>query len=172
MRLPLQHSCSRSGTHFVTGLVLPVLAIQIVIALCVTSACGGNRPALAPFIAGIVTRSADLTFVTEQDSEVFAFYRNTEVKDLSDDCFLSLIRRPPGVRVVRIPWQDFFRFRKQTDPAGNWRNLQEYLEANLINVTVIRVPRDAPYDTQYDLYAVGIFDGGKVVGVQMFGVGT
>jgi hypothetical protein len=50
--------------------------------------------------------------------------------------------------------------------------LQEYLEENLTNLTVFRLPRGQPYSAQYDLYAVGIFNGKTVVGVQMFGVAT
>jgi hypothetical protein len=34
------------------------------------------------------------------------------------------------------------------------------------------LPREDPYGAQYDLYAVGLFGGNIVVGVQMFGVAT
>ena len=62
--------------------------------------------------------------------------------------------------------------RTQNDPTRRWGYLKEYLEANLTDLTVFRIPRDAPYGAQYDVYAVGIFNGETVVGIQMFGVAT
>ena len=130
-----------------------------------------SPPTLSHFVGGVVTRSAELNYITEQDSEVFAFYRNTPVKDLTDGVFLTLLRRPSDAKIVRQSWPIFFQLRTQNDPTGRWRHLQEYLEANLTSLTVFRLPRGAPYESQYDLYAVGIFNG-QVVGVQMFGVAT
>jgi hypothetical protein len=127
---------------------------------------------LSQFVAGIITRSADLNYVTEQDSEVFAFYRNTPAKEMTNDVFLALLRRPGDTQIVRQSWSTFFQIRTQNDPTGRWGQLQEYLEANLKNPTVFRLPRGAPYGAQYDLYAVGIFNAETVVGVQMFGVAT
>lgn len=133
----------------------------------------GKMPlTLSQFVAGIATRSADLNYLTEQDSEVFAFYRNTSVKQLTDGAFLALLRRPAETQIVRQSWAAFFQTRTQTDPTGRWGQLKEYLEANLTNPVVFRLPRNAPYEAQYDLYAVGIFNGETVVGVQMFGVAT
>ena len=132
-----------------------------------------TRPqTLSQFIGGIVSRSADLIYISEQDSEVFAFYRNTPVAELSDSAFLGLLRRPKEAPIFRQSWSSFFQIRTQSDPTGRWATLQAYLEANLKNHTVFRVPRDAPYESQYDLYAVGTFNGVTVVGVQMFGVAT
>ena len=135
-------------------------------------AVGSNPMTLSQFVAGIVTRSADLTYVTEQDSEVVAFYRNTRVKEMTDSVFLALLRRPVGTPITGQAWSAFFTLRTQNDATGRWRHLQEYLEANLTNLIVFRLPRDGPYSAQYDLYAVGIFNGETVVGVQMFGVAT
>ncbi len=127
---------------------------------------------LSRLIAGVATRSTELNYITEQDSEVFAFYRNTQVKELTDTVFLTLLRRPKETMILQQSWPTFFQLRTQNDPTGRWRQLQEYLEANLTNLTVFRLPREAPYESQYDLYAVGIFKGNIVVGVQMFGVAT
>lgn len=127
---------------------------------------------LPQFVNGVVARSAQLTYITEQDSEVFAFYRNTPVKEVTDTVFLTLLRRPSETRIIQQSWTDFFRVRTSNDPTGQWRELQEYLEANLSNLTIFRIPRDAPYGAQYDLYAVGVFNKNIVVGVQMFGVAT
>ena len=127
---------------------------------------------LSQFVAGIVTRSADLTYITEQDSEVFAFYRNTPVEEMTKGVFLATLKRPSDTPVIQQSWPVFFQGRTQNDSTGRWRDLQVYLEANLTNLAVFRVPRDPPYDAQYDLYAVGIFSGRIVVGVQMFGVAT
>jgi hypothetical protein len=152
------------------GLFLAILFILS------TAACramaNASPPTVSHFVSGVVTRSAYLNYITEQDSEVFAFYRNTPVKELTDEVFLGLLMRPKESKIVRQPWPVFFQLRTQGDPTGRWRQLQDYLEANLTNLTVLRLPRDPPYDSQYDLYAVGIFNGGVVVGVQMFGVAT
>lgn len=127
---------------------------------------------LPKLIDGVVTRSASLNYITEQDSEVFAFYRNNPVGETNEEELLGLLRRPPESQIFRQSWSTFFQLRTQNDSTGRWRNLQEYLEAHLTDRTVFRVPRDAPYDSQYDLYAVGLFNGTTVVGVQMFGVAT
>jgi hypothetical protein len=143
-----------------------------------TTACAaatrefGDKLTLAPFVAGIVTRSADLIYITEQDSEVVAFYRSIRAKDMTDSIFLEALRRPAETRIIRELWSAFFQVRTANDPTGRWRILQEYLEAHLTNLVVFRLPRDAPYEAQYDLYAVGTFDGKTVVGIQMFGVAT
>jgi hypothetical protein len=127
---------------------------------------------LVELVAGILTRSAELNYVSEQDSEVFVFYRNTPVKEMSDETFLAIQRRPSETQIVRQSWSLFFETRTRTDRTGRWRALQEYLEANLTSLTVFRLSRAAPYGSQYDLYAVGLFNGETVVGVQMFGVAT
>jgi len=128
---------------------------------------------LPQFLAGIVPRSANLIYISEQDSEVFAFYRNTPVKgNVTNAAFLMLLRRPEETPIFRETWSSFFQIRTQNDSTGRWLNLQNYLEANLTNPTVFQVPRPAPYAAQYDLYAVGIFNNETVVGVQMFGVAT
>jgi hypothetical protein len=127
---------------------------------------------LPQFVGGIITRSAELTYITEQDSEVFVFYRNTPVKELTGAVLLSLLRRPPGSSIQQESWSKFFQLRSINDPTGRWTILRQYLEANLTNVVVFRLPRDDPYGAQYDLFAVGLFSGNIVVGVQMFGVGT
>jgi hypothetical protein len=127
---------------------------------------------LPQFVSGIITRSAELTYITEQDSEVFVFYRNTPVKELTGAVLLSLLRRPPGSSIQQESWSKFFQLRSINDPTGRWTILRQYLEANLTNVVVFRLPRDDPYGAQYDLFAVGLFSGKIVVGVQMFGVGT
>lgn len=124
------------------------------------------------FVEGIVTRSAEMVYISEQDSEVFAFYRNTPVKVINDVVFLQLLRRPAQTQIFRESWSGFFAARTRNDPTGRWRNLQEYLEENMSNLTVFRLPREAPHGAQYDLYAVGIFNGHTVVGVQMYGVAT
>ena len=158
---------------------LVFLAPSLVIVILGVSACHAGRGitvgrplSLAQFVAGIVTRSSDLNYITEQDSEVFAFYRNTPVKVLNDAVFLGLLRRPTETKIVRVSWSTFFQLRTQNDPTGRWRDLQTYLEGNLTDLAVFRLPRASPYDAQYDLYAVGIFNGDTVVGVQMFGVAT
>jgi hypothetical protein len=162
---------------------LLTLVFAIIVGVFAGSACHaatdffpaiGKTPplTLSEFTAGIVTRSADLNYVTEQDSEVFAFYRNAPVKELTGGVFLEVLRRPAETQIISQPWSTFFQIRTQHDPTGRWRRLQEYLEENLTNLTVFRLPRGQPYSAQYDLYAVGIFNGKTVVGVQMFGVAT
>jgi len=123
-------------------------------------------------LGGIVERSAELVYITEQDSEVFAFYRNTPVKEVTDSVFLAILRRPGETQIVQQSWSSFFQIRVNNDPTGRWGDLKKYLEANLTNLTVFRLPRGAPYGAQYDLYAVGIFNGDTAVGIQMFGVAT
>lgn len=152
--------------------VLSILVALASVASCRASPTGKNSANLSRFVAGIVTRSAGLNYITEQDSEVFAFYRNQPVKELTDTVFLALLRRPPKTPIIQLSWSKFFQLRTQSDPTGRWTQLRDYLEANLTNATLFRMPRDDPYESQYDLYAVGIFDGEIVVGVQMFGVGT
>lgn len=165
-----------------TPAAFPILAILILVGISNVAGCHAAaetvaRDAIRPmplpqFVAGIVTRSADLNYISEQDSEVFAFYRNTPVTELTDSVFLGLVRRPAETDVTRQSWSTFFKTRTQQDPTGRWRHLQEYLEANLKDPTVLQIRRDEPYGAQYDLYAVGIFNGETVVGVQMFGVAT
>lgn len=166
-------------------LPLAIAALVLLVVISTATAChasirsssisrltGSERLTVAQFVDGIVTRSADLTYITEQDSEVFAFYRNTPVKEVTDTVFLGLLRQPLETRVIQQPWPDFFRSRTSLDPTGKWRELQEYLEANMSNLAVFRIPREPPYGAQYDLYAVGLFNGKTIVGIQMFGVGT
>ena len=156
-------------THFVS-LAIVILAVSACHGMSSTSV---NRPLSLPqFVGGIVTRCDGLNYITEQDSEVFAFYRNAPVKELNDAAFLSLLRRSAETKIFRQSWSAFFQLRTQHDPTGRWRILQTYLEGSLTQLTVFRLPRPAPYDSQYDLYAVGIFEGDTVVGVQMFGVAT
>jgi hypothetical protein len=171
----------RSRTYTMPA-ILTLLLFAVIILILAASSCHAAGNAQSPsankastisqLVHGIVTRSASLNYISEQDSEVFAFYRNTQVKELTDTVFLSLIRRPTETRIIKQSWTDFFRVRTSTDPTGEWRKLQEYLEGNMTNLIVYRVSRDAPYETQYDLYAVGIFNQNTVVGVQMFGVAT
>ena len=145
----------------------------IFILVAVSTACRASPPeTLSRLVEGIVSRSAELTYVTDQDSEVFAFYRNASIAKMSDSVFLDLIRRPPETEINRLSWSAFFQVRTSRDATGRWRNLQLYLEANLTELTVFQIPRDAPYDSQYDLFAVGLFNDNTVVGVQMFGVAT
>jgi hypothetical protein len=127
---------------------------------------------LSQLVGGIVTRSAELTYITEQDSDVFVFYRNTQVAEITDTVLLSLLRRPAGSPVEQQSWSTFVQLRVNTDTTGRWSTLQRYLELNLTNLAVFRLPRGEPYEAQYDLYAVGLFNGTTVVGVQMFGVAT
>jgi len=127
---------------------------------------------LPNLVVGIVARSANLNYMTEQDSEVFAFYRNTAVSETTESVFLGLLRQPAESQISRHSWSTFFQIRTQNDSTGRWRHLQEYLEAHLTDLTVFRIPRDSPYEAQYDLYAIGLFNGETVVGIQMFGVAT
>jgi len=127
---------------------------------------------LPEFVSGIVTLSAQLNYISEQDSEVFAFYRNTQVDEMSDSSFLSVLRRPPDARITQQSWSAFFQLRTRNDPSGRWKGLQDYLESNMTSLVIFRMPRESPYGAQYDLYAVGLFNGHTIVGVQMFGVAT
>lgn len=159
----------------ILGLVVMITALSVI--RCHASAEGSGLPVerantLPQFVGGIITRSAELTYITEQDSEVFVFYRNTPVKELTGAVLLSLLRRPPGSSIQQESWSKFFQLRSNNDPTGRWTILRQYLEANLTNVVVFRLPRDDPYGAQYDLFAVGLFSGNIVVGVQMFGVDT
>ena len=163
-----------SSTIFILALALfvgtsPVYACR---ATTYLSLLPDKRLILPEFVGGVLIRSAELNYVTEQDSEVFVFYRNTPVGEMSDEEFVAILRRPPETKIVRQSWPSFFETRTRNDSTGRWRALQEYLEANLTGLTVFRLPRAAPYGSQYDLYAVGIFNGETVVGVQMFGVAT
>jgi hypothetical protein len=134
---------------------------------------GQTREKSVPhLLAGIATRTVDLNYITEQDSEVFAFYRNTSVKKIDESSLLALLRRSDDAQITRQAWSMFFEIRKRNDSTGGWAELQKYLEANLTDVVVFYLPRDPPFDSQYDLYAVGLFHGNTVVGVQMFGVAT
>ena len=132
-----------------------------------------DRPAtLSQFVGGIVTRSAELVYISEQDSEVIVFYRNAPVEEISDKALLSILRRPSGSPIIQQSWSAFFQIRTRIDPTRRWKILQDYLEARLTNLVVFRLPRDPPYAAQYDLYAIGIFNGNRIVGVQMFGLAT
>lgn len=163
----------RTSHRLLLFVLLIVLAATACRAATGMSQMIGDKPQSLPdLVGGILVRSADLNFITEQDSEVFVFYRNTQVEELTDQVFLQILRRPAETRIVSQPWSDFFAIRTRNDPTGRWKKLQEYLEANLTNLVIFRITRDAPYDAQYDLYAVGIFNGKTVVGVQMFGVAT
>lgn len=172
----------QTAPHPDRSIAFLILALTILVGIFTGPACHaatdtlpqvGNRPlTLSKLVAEIVTRSADLNYVTEQDSEVFAFYRNAPVKELTDTVFVELLRRPAETQIVQQSWSTFFQIRTLNDPTGRWRKFQEYLEANLTNLTVFRLPRNAPYGSQFDLYAVGIYDGDTVVGIQMFGVAT
>ena len=164
---------SRSLFHCLLAILLWSLAGISCTAQASSEAEDLRKPAtLAEFAGGIIVRSADIIYLTEQDSEVFLFYRNSPVEGLDDAVFLNLLRRPPETPVEQQSWAPFFQLRTSRDATGRWRALQQYLEANLTNVTIFRVPRDEPYDSQYDLYAVGLFNARTVVGVQMFGVAT
>ena len=165
-----QSSCRMAAS---LGYATALIASAVVFATACLATTKESPPETLPqFVGGVVTRSAKLIYLTEQDSEVFAFYRNTPVTKITDIALLDLIRRPRETRVTELSWSAFFQLRTNRDSTGRWRSLQVYLEANLTDFTVFQVPRDAPYDSQYDLYAVGIFNGNTVVGVQMFGVAT
>ena len=177
MKLPHLEAITRCPALHIVWLIFVVLASISTGRACyappdVHSATASPPQTLGRLVEGIVSRSAQLNYITEQDSEVVAFYRNTPVKEISDVVFLSLIRRPPETPVTQQSWHEFFRSRSANDSTGRWRELQQYLEANLTNLTIFRIPRDSPYDAQYDLFAVGVFDKNLVVGVQMFGVAT
>ena len=153
--------------------------LVILVGLLATTCQAGNATSvgtdartLSQLLAGIVIRTGDLNYITEQDSEVFAFYRNTAVREMSEARFLELLRLPKETRIIKQSWSTFFKIQTRQDSGSRWRELQEYLEANLTNLTVFKVPRDEPYDSQYDLYVVGLFNGDTVVGIQMFGVAT
>ena len=145
-----------------------------VLFLLLFSVChaGPKEKTLPQLIAGIATRTATLTYITEQDSEVFAFYRNTSVRKIDESVLLALLRRSDDAQITRQAWSTFFEIRKRSDKTGGWADLQTYLDANLTDVVVFYLPRDPPFDSQYDLYAVGLFNGNTMVGVQMFGVAT
>jgi hypothetical protein len=156
-----------------------VLTFFVLLAASATYACQAaismtpdKARTLPEFVGGIATLSSQLNYITEQDSEVFAFYRNTPVDEMTDSSFLSVLRRPVDTRVIQQSWSSFFKIRTSIDPTGRWKALQDYLEANMTNLVIFRLPRDAPYGAQYDLYAVGVFNGKVIVGVQMFGVAT
>lgn len=177
MKLPHLEAITRCPALHIFGLMFVVLVSigpgrGCYAARDVHSATASPPQTLGRLVEGIVNRSAHLTYVTEQDSEVFAFYRNTPVKEMTDSVFLGLLRRPEETQMVQQSWFEFFRIRTANDTSGRWRELQLYLEANLTNLIIFRIPRDPPFDAQYDLYAVGIFDKNVVVGVQMFGVAT
>ena len=127
---------------------------------------------LPQLVAGIVTRAAELNYITEQDSEVFAFDRNTPVPELRDDVFLQLLRRPEETIIIEQSSSAFFEIRTRNDPTGRWKILQKFLDEHLTHLTVFRVSRDSPFEAQYDLFVVGLLNGNTVVGVQMFGVAT
>lgn len=159
------------------SILIVVMITAFSVTRCHASADGSSSSAesvstLPQFVGGIIARSAELTYITEQDSEVFVFYRNTPVKELTGAVLLSLLRRPPSSFIQQESWSKFFQLRSNTDPTGRWTILRHYLEENLTNVIVFRLPREDPYGAQYDLFAVGLFRGTIVVGVQMFGVGT
>ena len=160
-----------SPSAFFLALVLGLLGCTACNASSAKS-IGNNPRTLSQLIAGIVTRTEGLNYITEQDSEVFAFYRNTPVREIDDARFLELLRRPTETRIIKQSWSTFFEIQKRKDANNHWRDLQDYLETCLTNLTVFKVPRDDPYDSQYDLYVIGLFDGDKVVGIQMFGVAT
>lgn len=179
----MKYGCLRSMLPCMrnTSSAFTILALALFVGTSSVYACHATthvplpqdkRMILSEFVGGILTRSAELNYVTEQDSEVFVFYRNTPVREMSDVAFLAILRRPPETKIIRQSWSSFFETRTRNDPTGRWRALQEYLEANLTGLTVFRLPRGAPYGSQYDLYAVGLFNGETVVGVQMFGVAT
>lgn len=166
-------SPSRKVLVLTLAIFINILSAEACHAVADASRFTGERARTLPeLVAGLVRRSADLTYISEQDSEVFVFYRNTQVKEITDSVLLSLLRRPSESRVHQESWSTFFQLRTSTDPTGRWTLLRQYLEANLTNLAVFRLPRDDPYGAQYDLYAVGLFDGNIVVGVQMFGVAT
>ena len=158
----------------------PAFLVAIFVLLFGCTAChasnaksiGTDPRTLPQLLAGVVTRTEDLIYISEQDSEVFAFYRNTPVREMSDARFLELLRRPPETRIIKQSWSTFFQIQTRKDPNSRWKVLQDYLEGSLTNLTVFQIPRDEPYDSQYDLYVVGLFNGDTVVGIQMFGVAT
>lgn len=179
----MKYRCSKSTllSRHNTSSAFTIMALALFIGTSTVYACHATthlplppdkRPILSEFVGGILTRSMGLNYVTEQDSEVFVFYRNTPVKEISDEAFLAILKRPPETKVVRQSWASFFETRTRNDSTGRWRELQKYLEANLTSLIVFRLPRDEPYGLQYDLYVVGLFNDATVVGVQMFGVST
>lgn len=172
LRLRRVGDLAASSTRIIL-LITGILAVTACVAAADSHQSIAVRSLTVPqVVGGIATRSADLNYITEQDSEVFAFYRNAPVKELTDTVFLTLLRRPAETRIFQQAWSEFFRQRTSNDPGGGWRQLQLYLESNLTNLTVFRIPRDSPYGAQYDLYAVGLLNKTTVVGVQMFGVAT
>lgn len=170
---------------FYSSVAIPILSLTLITWTSFATACyaategqafdrviGRSSDTLAEFVGGVISRCEGLNYVTEQDSEVFAFYRNAPVRELTEAGFLKLLKHPAETVIVRRSWADFIRARVRTDPTGRWRQLQEYLEANLNDLVVFQIPRGEPYEAQYDLYAVGVFKGRTVVGVQTFGVAT
>lgn len=154
--------------------------LTIVVVLLTCTACHArtigsprNNPlTLSQFLTGIITRTEKLNYISEQDSEVFAFYRNSRVSEMSDRVFLDILRRPVGTQIIKQSWSSFFQAQRRDDPRSQWSDIEKYLEINLTDLVVYRLPRAAPYEAQYDLYAVGLFNGEIVVGIQMFGVAT
>lgn len=169
---PLTNPSSGVSTLTLLVLITVLVATSCQAAADASGFSGEAVRTLPQFVGGIITRSAELTYITEQDSEVFVFYRNTPVNELTGDVLLSLLRRPSVSPIQQESWSKFFQLRANTDPTGRWAILRQYLEANLTDAVVFRLPRADPYGAQYDLYAVGLFNGNLVVGVQMFGVGT
>jgi hypothetical protein len=107
---------------------LLTLVFAIIVGVFAGSAChaatdffpaiGKTSPlTLSEFTAGIVTRSADLNYVTEQDSEVFAFYRNAPVKELTGGVFLEVLRRPAETQIISQPWSTSSRVRARAAPT-------------------------------------------------------
>src|SRR5690348_3070880 len=73
---------------------LILLTFVVLLAASTTYACqaaislGRDKVRTLPeFVSGIATLSAQLNYISEQDSEVFVFYRNTPVDEMTDASF-------------------------------------------------------------------------------------
>lgn len=122
-------------------------------------------------ISGIQTRSEGLVFISETDSDVVVWYRNRTVDSLSEAEFKRVAKIPPLATVEIVPFDQLFTRLVDLDKTGQWLILRDYLESNLQDYKVFRVPRPAPYERTFDVYAVGLFEN-KVIGIHVVSLET
>lgn len=127
-------------------------------------------PAIVEQITNV---GGSLNYVSETDAEVVAVYRNASVSEVSISEFKRVFRLNPKQTVYQESAKDFFARVQITDPDGNWFALQDIFES-LEAVTVFKVPRARPFQSNYDYFVVGRFaaGGGQLVGIQTFSIET
>lgn len=145
-----------------------VLFLSIILGILCARAFGQS-----PFeavIADIGTHTAGLTYISEADAPLTAFFRNQTVNANTPEILLQLLRLPASTYLFEITVNLFFDRLIDGDASGRFELLRDFMLGNLANFKVYKIPRPAN-NNEIDIYVVGLFSN-KFVGFQTFAIET